>query len=115
MNLYRNFMNLCELGLIEHLSKRLKIGDDCAVIPFSGKNLLLTVDTSAEGIHFDTFLSPDQIGYRALACAISDIAAMGGIPLYALIALSIPEISDLEFIDSLYSGMEEIASGLSIE
>ncbi|MDI6752674.1 MAG: AIR synthase related protein, partial [bacterium] len=94
-----------ELGLIEHLSKRLKIGDDCACIPFSSKTLLLTVDTSAEGIHFDqSLLSPYQIGYRALACAISDIAAMGGLPLYALIALSIPETSDLEFIDSLYSG-----------
>ena len=110
-------ISLCgELGLIAHLSKRLKIGDDCACVPFSGKTLLLTVDASAEGIHFDqSFLSPYQIGYRALACAISDIAAMGGLPLYALISLSIPKTSDLEFIDSLYSGMEEIASGLSIE
>jgi len=110
-------LSLCgELGLIEHLSKRLKIGDDCACIPFSGKTLLLTVDTSCEGIHFDqSFLSPYQIGYRALACAISDIAAMGGLPLYALIALSIPKTTDLEFIDSLYSGMCEIASAFSIE
>jgi thiamine-monophosphate kinase len=105
-----------ELILIKHLSRRLKIGDDCACIPFQGKTLLLTVDTSAEGIHFDqSFLSPQQIGYRALACAISDIAAMAGSPLYALIALSIGETADLEFIDSLYSGMQEITSNFSVE
>jgi thiamine-monophosphate kinase len=105
-----------ELGLIAFLSKRLKIGDDCAYIPFQGKTLLLTVDTSAEGIHFDqSFLSPHEIGYRSLACAISDIAAMAGSPLYALIALSIRETADLEFIDSLYSGMEGAASDFSAE
>lgn len=66
-------------------------GDDCAVLcPPPGKRLLVTVDTLNEGVHFFPTTSPFDIGYKSIAVSLSDIAAMGGEPLWAAVALTIP-------------------------
>jgi thiamine-monophosphate kinase len=74
----------------------LGIGDDCAAIRLDeDRCLLLTVDTLVEGVHFDLSYTPLQkLGFKALAVNLSDIAAMGGEPRYALLSLGWPPSRD---------------------
>ena len=68
-------------------------GDDCAVLKFGNQELLFKTDAVVEGIHFDSNAAPDKVGHKALARALSDIAAMGGSPCHCLITLGTnPEI-----------------------
>jgi thiamine-monophosphate kinase len=111
-----NLASIGETGFLTRLAKRLNIGDDAAILPFIDKDILLCCDTSVEGLHFDQrFFSPCQIGYRAIACAVSDIAAMGGLPLYALIAISLPPSIDIDLVDELYSGIYDLAESFNIK
>jgi thiamine-monophosphate kinase len=66
------------------------IGDDCAVLPIGGTNLVASIDCSIEGVHFRTdWLTPEEIGYRAAAAALSDLAADGAEPLGVLVSLGL--------------------------
>ena len=112
---------LGEFALIARLQRRLQgpprphvicdIGDDCAVLrPAAGMDLLLTTDTQEEGVHFRRdWASPEDIGWRCLAVNVSDIAAMGGSPLGAVVALSLPATLDVAFLEALYDGMHAVA------
>ena len=81
--------------------------DDAAIIE---KNLIVTTDSLIENTHFtkDAY-SPDEIGWKALAVSLSDIAAMGGKPLYALVSLSLPKTITLNWIQNLYIGLRSCA------
>lgn len=69
----------------------LGVGDDAAVLrPPRGEVLAATVDEVVEGVHFDGRFSPGDIGWKALAVNLSDLAAMGARPLWALVALAFP-------------------------
>jgi thiamine-monophosphate kinase len=69
------------------------IGDDGAVIRWlPGSSLVMATDTLVAGVHFPHDMDPVAIGYRAGAVNISDIAAMGALPKYATLALTIPDI-----------------------
>jgi len=91
---------LGEFGLIRAISKKttmskdvvVGIGDDTAAISIRGSRnlLLLTCDPVIENVHFTSTTNPYSIGWKAMARNISDIAAMGGIPKYALVAASFP-------------------------
>lgn len=83
------------------------IGDDCAVIRWSAEShLLVSTDLLTEQIHFDRrFASPYDIGYRGAVANLSDIAAMGGQPLYVLAALALPPSFFVNDVRSLYRGM----------
>jgi thiamine-monophosphate kinase len=84
----------------------LGIGDDCAALALGEDYLLWTVDTLLEGVHFDlSYFSLDQLGYKALAVNLSDIAAMGGDPLYALLSLGWPKDRDLSGALALGEGL----------
>ena len=90
------------------------IGDDAAVVqPLSGNSMVLTCDTMVETVHFrrDT-LSFKEIGRKLLAVNASDINAMGGVPVYALISASVPdgwqEDELLQIYEGLYAYAEEI-------
>ncbi|HZZ86378.1 MAG TPA: thiamine-phosphate kinase [Anaeromyxobacteraceae bacterium] len=73
----------------------LGIGDDCAVLrPPPGELLLATVDAVVEGVHFDARFAPADVGWKALAVNLSDLAAMGARPLWALCALAVPAGAD---------------------
>ena len=70
---------------------RLGVGDDTAVVaPPRGEELCLTVDEVVEGVHFDRRYAPGDVGWKALAVNLSDLAAMGARPLWVLVALAFP-------------------------
>jgi thiamine-monophosphate kinase len=84
------------------------IGDDTAVIgPEENYELLWTIDTLIEGVHFDLRYTPlELLGRKAMAVNLSDIAAMGGEPQYVLLALGWPPERDLEGALELAKGMQ---------
>jgi thiamine-monophosphate kinase len=86
------------------------IGDDAAVYrPEAGLYQLLTTDMLVESVHFllDK-TTPWQLGYKAIAVNLSDIAAMGGRPRHAVVSVGLPERLPVEFVIDLYAGMKEI-------
>lgn len=117
-----------EFGLIKRIAEKAKrkdksvlvgIGDDAAVIDVRSMHalpLLVTTDSLVEDIHFRRDYPPDALGWKALAVNISDIAAMGGVPEYYLLSLSIPDDISVEYMDRFFSGMVDAARkyGLSL-
>lgn len=86
------------------------IGDDAAVVVVpAGRELAIAVDTLVEGIHFPVGTAPADIGWKALAVNLSDLAAMGATPAWALLALTLPS-PDEAFIDGLARGFAELAT-----
>jgi thiamine-monophosphate kinase len=85
----------------------LGIGDDCAVLqPQAGMEWVITTDTQVEDVHFRrAWLTPYQIGWRAMAVNLSDIAAMGAQPFGALAALALPAATERAFFDHLLDGL----------
>ena len=93
------------------------IGDDAALIkPHVNHEWLVSKDLLVEGIHFDTRLSSFQdIGYKAAAVNLSDIAAMGGTPLYLLLGLAIPPSRTTVDIRNLYRGLNAFCKKFSVK
>lgn len=84
----------------------LGIGDDCAVWRYGDVTQLATTDTLVQGVHFILeSTSWQDLGWKALAINLSDIAAMGGVPHSALVTLGLPETVTVEGIEALYQGM----------
>lgn len=84
-------------------------GDDTAAWAAAPATELFTTDTVVEGIHFTRETTPWQdLGWKSLASNISDIAAMGGLPLYALITLGLPPETRVADVEDLYRGMLDI-------
>src|ERR1700693_2038053 len=83
------------------------IGDDAAIIMSrAGQWTVLTTDLLTEGVHFDLrTVTMADIGFRAAAANLSDIAAMGGTPQYLLVALAIPHTGTRQHVLQLYRGM----------
>lgn len=110
-----------EFEFIEHLSEifRLgKIGDDCAIIEKDeNTELVITTDLLVEEIDFCLeWSTPQQIGHKALAVSISDVAAMGARPLYALTSIAVPEnLWRTDFTKEFYNGFMSLAARFSIE
>ena len=107
-----------EFGLIDKIKKSIivfskevifGIGDDAAVLKYDKKNyMLLTTDMLVENDHFSLkFSTPAQIGMKAIEQNASDIAAMGGIPKFAVISIALPNDASVEFVDGLYEGMNK--------
>lgn len=87
-------------------------GDDCAVLDPGApqSQSLLKVDAVVEGIHFLPDTDPARIGHKALGRCFSDIAAMGGLPVAALVTLGLPKDFDPEKIRRLYEGLGRLAT-----
>ena len=86
-------------------------GDDTAAWQTGAATELATTDTVVEGIHFTRETTPwRDLGWKALAANISDIAAMGGQPLYALITLGLPPETAVADIEELYRGLLDIGN-----
>jgi thiamine-monophosphate kinase len=109
---------LGEFGLIDRIRRRapqgrgvrLGIGDDAAWLVSPAPSLLSTADLLLEGVHFNLkWTSLSDLGYKALAVNLSDIAAMGGAPAYAVVSLGIPTRFQTEDIDKFYAGMNRLA------
>jgi thiamine-monophosphate kinase len=111
--------SLGERGLIGRLRRRLPppgpdvlvgVGDDAAAVRGRPETLLLTTDTLLEGVHFRRSTATlRDIGAKAIAVNVSDIAAMGGEPRYALLALALPPDLDVAEADELFAGVLDMA------
>src|SRR5476649_644154 len=108
-----------EFELIAKLTKSLPTnesvvagaGDDCAVLDLGvpEKLILFKTDAVVEDFHFTRETPPEKIGRKALARGLSDIAAMAGMPVAALVTIALPENLDPEFVGKIYDGMNTLA------
>lgn len=113
-----------EFGLIERIAQKtrvdkkrviLGIGDDGAVIKSRpGCWQVLTCDMLIEGVHFHPAAAPFQIGWKALAVNLSDLAAMGARPVAALISAALPAKTKIDFCDELYRGIRVLAGKFQV-
>jgi thiamine-monophosphate kinase len=91
----------------------LGIGDDCAIFrpPGSREDLLFTTDFLLEDVHFrrDTHRAAD-VGWKALARGLSDIAAMGGTPRFCLLSLAVPKWAGERWVDAFYRGLLRLST-----
>ncbi|PWU22275.1 MAG: thiamine-phosphate kinase [Candidatus Rokuibacteriota bacterium] len=111
---------LGELGLIQRIRQGTAtapgvltgIGDDTAVLAVTpGATLLATTDLLLEDVHFrHLWASPNDIGWKAMAVNLSDIASMGGRPRWALVAVALPRSAEVDAVDAFYAGMREAAA-----
>lgn len=89
---------------------RLGIGDDAAVVVVpSGHELVICVDTLVAGVHFPLGTDPADIGWKSLAVNLSDLAAMGAQPAWALLTLTLPS-ADADFVARFVDGFAELAA-----
>lgn len=115
----RRCINVNEFELISKLTKSLptnafvveSAGDDCAVLDSGqpGRYLLFKTDAVVQGIHFDADADPVRVGHKALARCLSDIAAMAGRPIAALVTIALPKEFDAEYVRKIYDGMSVVA------
>ena len=112
--------DLGEFGLIHELRSVLGpargsvargIGDDCAVLRTDNpdKYLLYTCDPVVEGVHYRRSDPPRQVGWKALARNLSDIAAMGGVPCWAVVSIGLRRETNVRWVKELYAGMRAAA------
>jgi thiamine-monophosphate kinase len=110
---------LGEFGLIDLLAKMaggekderllIGIGDDAAAWQGDESIQLATVDSFIQDVHFPSGIAPwKDLGWKALAANLSDIAAMGGVPRYALVSLALPDNTEVDDVTALYTGMLEL-------
>jgi thiamine-monophosphate kinase len=86
-------------------------GDDCAVLDLDLRDrwLLFKTDAVVEGIHFAVDARPENVGHKALARCLSDIAAMAGTPSAAVVTIGLPRKYDTQFVEAVYAGMNALA------
>ncbi|SFC01268.1 thiamine-monophosphate kinase [Parapedobacter composti] len=109
-----NLEQLGEFGLIDHITKAVElkepstvkgIGDDAAVLDFSGKKMLVSTDLLLEGIHFDLRYVPlKHLGYKAVQVNLSDIYAMNGIASQITFSIGLSSKFPLEAVEEIYAG-----------
>ena len=120
-----NLSDLGEFGLIDRLARIIGppnredlivgIGDDAAVWRTGDRFVLATTDTMVEGVHFERALSPwADVGWKALAVNVSDIAAMGGEPTFALITLALPDNVPPDDVEMIYAGLSDCARNYGV-
>jgi thiamine-monophosphate kinase len=88
---------------------KVSAGDDCAIVETDGQPQLLKTDCIIEGIHFLSDANPRWIGWKAICRPISDIAAMGGTPLDALVTVAIRPDAEFSWLKRIYAGVEAAA------
>ncbi|MEH6588490.1 MAG: thiamine-phosphate kinase [Halioglobus sp.] len=85
----------------------LSVGDDCAILRLEpGERLATSVDTMVEGVHFPVDMFPEDIGFRAVSVAASDLAAMGARPIGMTVALTLPEADEF-WINTFSQGLAQ--------
>ncbi|MFZ5431777.1 MAG: thiamine-phosphate kinase [Bacteroidota bacterium] len=107
--------SLGEFGLIDYLTRQVKpahsttlkgIGDDAAVLNFSGQDIVVTTDLLTEGIHFNLMYVPlKHLGYKAVVVNLSDVYAMNATPAQITVSIAISKRFNLEAVEQLYEGI----------
>ncbi|QOX79756.1 thiamine-phosphate kinase [Trichlorobacter lovleyi] len=115
----KGLAELGEFGLIDHIRARfpqptapeLGIGDDAALLsPSAGRQVVVSTDLLAEGVHFDLGFGPARLlGRKSLAVNLSDLASMGAIPRWFFLSLAIPSGFSSEIIEGFLDGLAELA------
>jgi len=117
--------------LIRRITRRIRtdpsvvrgVGDDCAVLTGrlsagfgagAGRFLLFASDMLVEGVHFRRAARPEQIGWKALAVNVSDVAAMGGLPRYAVVSIGLPRETRGSFVEGVYRGLRRCAARFGV-
>jgi len=98
----------------KHLGTRADVivgpGDDCAVVRAGDRVLLITCDLSMEDVHFRRgVVTPREIGWKAATSGLSDIAAMGGVPLFMVTSVAAPVNTDAAEFEEICAGMADAA------
>jgi len=115
------FVEKSEFEFIETIRRRYsltKIGDDCAVLPKDSKtDLLITTDLLVEDVDFKLeWTTPEFLGHKALAVSLSDVAAMGAKPVWAMLSIGIPApIWKTDFVEKFYDGWFTLAKKFNVE
>lgn len=92
----------------------LGIGDDAALLaPPPGQQLVACTDTLVEGVHFPVGTAPEDLGWKSLAVNLSDLAAMGATPAWALLALTLPQ-ADARFVERFADGFAQLAGQFNL-
>jgi thiamine-monophosphate kinase len=117
-------VSISEFGLIEkYFTQRIKkdsvnrmgIGDDCALMAVpSGYELVMTVDTMVEGVHFFSGADPRLLGHKLLAVNLSDLAAMGAEPVSITLALTLREVNE-SWLKEFSEGFLNLANQFSVD
>ena len=106
---------LGEFGLIDRLTKDIEkknestkygVGDDCAVLSYPDKEVLITTDLLMEGVHFDlTYIDLKHLGYKSAMVNLSDVFAMNGTPRQITVSLALSKRFTVEDVEELYEGI----------
>ena len=106
---------LGEFGLIDRLTKDIEtknestkygVGDDCAVLSYPDKEVLVTTDLLMEGVHFDlTYIDLKHLGYKSAMVNISDVFAMNGTPRQMTVSLALSKRFTVEDVEEFYAGL----------
>ena len=94
------------------------IGDDCAILPKDDKtDMVITADMLVEDIDFRLeWTTPEFLGHKALAVSLSDIAAMGAVPKWAMLSIGVPiGLWNSDFLDGFYQGWHSLANNFEVE
>jgi len=91
-------------------------GDDCAVLDLglADRRFLLKTDAVVRGVHFRASAEPRAVGHKALARCLSDVAAMAGTPIHALVTLGLPQDYSVDWVEQMYAGLSELAQRLEV-
>ncbi len=116
---------LGEFGLIDRLTENIKIqntstlkgvGDDCAVLHYPEKEVLVTTDMLMEGVHFDlTYIDLQHLGYKAAMVNMSDIFAMNGTPRQLIVSIALSKRFTVEDMEQFYSGLNMACSKWGVD
>jgi thiamine-monophosphate kinase len=105
-------MEICEIGeagllkLIFPYCLPGTVGDDAAVLAFGGENLVVTTDVLVDRVHFsDRTTSAQDVGWRSATANLSDLAAMGAMPLGITVGLGLPPDTKVQWVEDLYRGL----------
>jgi thiamine-monophosphate kinase len=113
---HKSLETLGEFGLIDHLTSQIEIknsstilgvGDDAAVVDYSGKQTVVTTDLLLQGIHFDLVYTPlKHLGYKAVMVNLSDVYAMNATPKQITVSIGVSSKMTLSGIEQLYEGIK---------
>ncbi len=111
---------LSEFDFIKHVKSKYrleKVGDDCAVLPWGSTDMVITSDLLVEDVDFRLdWTTPEFLGHKALAVSLSDVAAMGAKPRFAMLSIGIPQgLWKTDLVERFYEGWHGLARKFDVE